>query len=104
MRDFRGTAVLLVALGVGCASESPTSPTAAPSAPSGASTAVVTISSAGVSPQTVQIRAGERVLFTNSDSVVHEMSSDQHPAHLECPEINQVGNIALVRAGKPATS
>jgi len=53
----------------------------------------VTISATGVNPQTIQIGAGERVLFMNNDSVVHEMSSDQHPAYLECQEINQVGHI-----------
>jgi hypothetical protein len=25
---------------------------------------------------------------------VHEMSSDRHPAHTECPVINQGGNIS----------
>ena len=53
----------------------------------------VTVGSAGVSPQTIQFRTGERVLFLNNDSVVHEMSSDPHSGHFDCPEINQAGNI-----------
>ena len=88
---LRLTTVLLCELSVtACTGDSPVSPSPLP----GDSTNVVTISSAGVSPQTVQIRVGERVLFVNNDSVVHEMSSDQHPSHLECPVINQVGNIS----------
>tara|TARA_B100000029_G_scaffold244762_1_gene241906 strand:+ start:93 stop:368 length:276 start_codon:yes stop_codon:yes gene_type:complete len=53
----------------------------------------VTITSQGVSPKSVQIRVGERVLFVNDDSVAHEMSSDDHPAHLDCPAMNQVGHL-----------
>ena len=95
--------ILLVALvgvapGVACGGDNPMTPTVSPSvapaAPTHASTSVVTITSAGVSPQTIQIQAGGRVLFVNNDSVVHEISSDQHPSHSECPEINQVGNTS----------
>jgi plastocyanin len=94
--------LLLALLGVapvaGCSGENPMTPTlgptVAPAAPTDASTSVVTITSAGVSPQTIQIQAGGRVLFVNNDSVVHEVSSDQHPSHSECPEINQVGNTS----------
>jgi hypothetical protein len=30
-------------------------------------------------------------LFINNDSRSHQMSSDPHPDHTDCPEINQVG-------------
>ncbi len=53
----------------------------------------VTIRAAGVFPQTIQIRVGDRVLFLNDTSVVREMSSDPHPGHFDCPEINQSGPI-----------
>jgi len=65
-----------------------------PIAPTGDSTNVVTISAAGASPLTIQIRVGERVQFVNNDSVVHDMSSDLHPSHLRCPEINDVGFLS----------
>ena len=88
---FRQTAVLLVALSAAaCAGDSPTDPTA----PSGDSTNVVTITASGASPLSIQIRVGERVLFVNNDSVVHEMSSDQHPSHLGCPPMNQIGSLS----------
>ena len=70
------------------------SPTAPTDESPGDSTNVVTITASGASPQTIQIRAGERVLFVNNDSVVREMSSDQHPSHLACPVMNQVGSLS----------
>jgi plastocyanin len=52
---------------------------------------VVTITSAGVSPKTITIAVGSRVLFINNDSRSHSMNSNPHPDHTDCPEINQVG-------------
>ena len=73
---FRWAAVMCVALStVACAGDSPTDPTP----PTGDSTNVVTITATGASPLTIQIRVGERVLFVNNDSVLHDMSSDEHP-------------------------
>ena len=40
------------------------------------------------------IAAGSRVTFVNNDSRVHDMNSDPHPEHTDCPEINQVGFLA----------
>ena len=65
---------------------------AAPSTPENPTlTNTITISSTGVSPQNIQITAGTRVLFRNTDARPHNMSSDPHPEHTDCPEINQVG-------------
>jgi len=36
------------------------------------------------------VPAGTRVTFINMDSRDHEMDSDPHPDHTDCPEINQV--------------
>lgn len=53
---------------------------------------VLTISNAGViSPKDLTVAPGARVLFVNNDSRRHDMTSDQHPDHLECPALNQVG-------------
>ena len=57
-------------------------------------TNTITITSTGVSPQNVQITPGTRVLFRNMDTRSHNMSSDPHPEHTDCPEINQVGLLA----------
>lgn len=54
--------------------------------------ATITISSAGtVSPATVTIRQGGRVTFVNNHSRAHDMSSDPHPEHTDCPPMDQVG-------------
>jgi plastocyanin len=54
---------------------------------------VITITTAGVSPSTVTITPGSRVRFVNNDVLAHEMTSDPHPGHTQCPEINQVGML-----------
>jgi plastocyanin len=51
----------------------------------------MTISSTGVSPSALAIAPGTRVLFVNNDSRPHNMTSDPHPDHTLCPEINVVG-------------
>jgi large repetitive protein len=60
-------------------------------APPPAPVVVITITSAGVSPSTVTIAPGTRVRFVNNDAFPHDMTSDPHPAHTQCPQINQVG-------------
>jgi hypothetical protein len=53
---------------------------------------VITISSSGIaSPREITVAPGSRVLFDNRDARRHDMTSDDHPDHLECPAINQVG-------------
>src|SRR5262245_711111 len=53
------------------------------------------ISAAGVlTPSQTTVAAGSRVLFINNHSKSHEMFSDPHPEHTDCPEINQVGLLA----------
>lgn len=52
----------------------------------------ITITAAGVvSPVEIVVPPGARVLFINQHSRPHEMTSDDHPDHLECPPINAVG-------------
>jgi plastocyanin len=89
-------AVLVVtAMACGGGSSTPTTPTSptTPTTPSGnPSTATITIGADGrVSPSSVTIAPGGRVTFINSHNQAHDMSSDPHPEHTQCPEINQVG-------------
>lgn len=52
----------------------------------------ITISAAGVaSPTELVVAPGARVLFINNHAQRHQVSSDPHPEHTDCPEINQVG-------------
>ena len=76
-----------VSCGGGGSGVTPSSPTPTP-APSGAT---ITITSSGVSPRSVTVAAGSRVTFVNNDSRVHDMASNPHPAHTDCPAINQAG-------------
>jgi len=91
-------ALILVVAAVSCggddspSSPTPTSaPTPTPTPTPGGSTATITITSAGVSPRSVTIAAGGRVNFINNDTRAHDMSSNPHPAHTDCPAINQAG-------------
>jgi hypothetical protein len=54
----------------------------------------ITITSSGVSPKQLTVPQGTRVLFTDSDSRTREMTSDPHPEHTDCVEINNIGFIS----------
>ena len=47
-----------------------------------------------VSPKQVEINVGQRVAFVNNDSSAHEIASNPHPVHTDCPPINEVGGLA----------
>jgi plastocyanin len=46
-----------------------------------------------VCPSSLTVPQGTQVTFFNQDSVSHQMYSDPHPEHTDCPELNQVGNL-----------
>jgi hypothetical protein len=62
-----------------------------PPAPSPSPGTTITITAAGVSPKTLSVVRGAQVNFVNNDSRRHDMESDPHPEHTDCPEINSVG-------------
>jgi len=77
-----------VACSGGSSSSAPTAPDPGqPASPS----ATITLTSSGASPQTVTISAGGQVTFVNNDSRTHNMQSDPHPEHTDCPDLAQVG-------------
>lgn len=82
-------AALLMAGCGGGSSSTPTSPTT-PGTPTVTGT-TITITATGVSPQNVQVSPGARVTFVNNDTRAHNMTSNPHPEHTDCSEINQVG-------------
>jgi len=59
--------------------------------PSPTAAATITISATGISPKTVTVPRGSQVQFLNNDRASHQMASDPHPEHTDCPELNQVG-------------
>lgn len=97
-------AMTVMACGGG-GSSTPTTPTlpTTPAPPGGnPSTATITIGSDGrVSPATVTIAVGGRVTFLNNHNVPHDMSSDPHPEHSDCPPMAQVG---FLTTGQSRTS
>ena len=61
-------------------------------------TTTITITSAGASPRDITVSVGSRVTFVNNDSRPHEMNSDPHPSHEDCPALN-IGFIAAGAQG-----
>ena len=45
----------------------------------------VSITQNGFSPQTIQIKKGQSVIFTNTDTSPHQVASDPHPTHTNLP-------------------
>lgn len=87
----------IAALSAGCNSNSTTPSTGGTCTASSTST-TITISNNAVCPQNITVPRGTQVTFVNNDSRTHEMTSDPHPEHNDCTEINQVGNLV---AGQP---
>jgi len=80
--------LFLLPLGA-CGSGSPSSPSNGGSG--GGSAATITITSTGVSATQTNVTPGARVTFVNMDIRAHNMTSDPHPEHNDCSEINTVG-------------
>ena len=109
MRRLFSIGILGLALATAAACGGGSSPTS-PSGGSGGGgtgggtpgTTTITIGSDGrVSPPNVTVSPGSRVTFVNNHNRPHDMSSDPHPEHTECPEINQVG---FLQAGQTRTT
>ena len=47
-----------------------------------------------ICPQALTVTRGSQITVLNSDSRTHEMDSDPHPEHSDCPELNQVGFLS----------
>src|SRR5262245_13711918 len=47
-----------------------------------------------ICPQTITVSRGSQLTILNSDSRNHEMDSDPHPEHTDCPELNQIGFLS----------
>ena len=83
-------AAAISAVACGSSSSSSTAPTLS----TAVTTTTITITAAGVSPNNIEVTQGSRVLFVNSDTKSHNMVSDPHPEHTDCPPINSVGLLA----------
>ena len=90
-----GIALVLVLTAVSCSgggSSTPSAPSPTPTpTPTPTPGDTITITSSGVSPKSLTVPVGSRVTFVNNDSRVHDMASNPHPDHTNCPAINQAG-------------
>ena len=88
-----------------CGSDSPTAPGGGGggggSGPGPVGATITIGANDTVSPASVTINPGESVTFVNNGSQPHEMTSDPHPAHTDCPALNVVG---LLNIGQSRTS
>ena len=72
----------------------PPSPGVPVPSPTPVATLTITINANGQArPSDIQIPRGSHVTFVNQHAAPHDMTSDPHPTHTLCPEINQAGNV-----------
>ena len=64
--------------------------------PPAATEFVFTITASGVTPRELRVPVGARVAFRNQDGRPHQMTSNPHPVHTDCPEVN----VGIVPAGQ----
>jgi plastocyanin len=91
MRWSAAIAAAMLAIACG-GNNSPTGASSTPTATCGSGTTIV-IANNTVCPQTITVALGAQVTFVNNDVIAHNMFSDPHPEHTDCPEINQVGYL-----------
>jgi plastocyanin len=70
-------------LAAGCSKSSP-------SGPSSSTVPTLTINAAGVSPTAVRVEVGQQVRVVNNDTQNHQIASNPHPAHTDCPPLNEL--------------
>jgi hypothetical protein len=87
---MKRAAPLIFVLLAACSSDSTTPPTTPPNS---GNQFRITITTAGVDPKELTVPQGTRVLFVNNDSRRRNMTSDPHPEHDQCPELNVVGYL-----------
>ena len=71
----------------------PTTPGGSGSGNPGPSGATITIANNQLNPASVTITVGQSVTFVNNNGRGHNVTSDPHPTHTDCPAINAVGNL-----------
>ncbi len=91
-RVTRLLSLLAVAVAVACgkSSNAPSSNLTCSTLPN--ATTFLLVNNA-VCPQSMTVARGTRVTFINNDSRAHEMTSDPHPEHTDCTELNAVGRL-----------
>ena len=84
-------AAALAAVVLACGGGSSTSPSSNITCSSLPNATTILILNNAVCPTSLTVTRGTRVTFINNDSRPHDMASNPHPEHTDCPAINDVG-------------
>jgi len=96
---FMAAALVAAVVAAGCGGDdSPTSPSTGGGG-GATNTTTITITSSGVSPRDITVALGSRVTFVNNDSIPHDMDSNPHPEHTDCPALS----VGFIAAGSSST-
>ena len=79
-----------VALVMACGSSTSNSTSPSGSCTPSSSPATFVLMNNTVCPTTMTVPRGTQITISNQDSRTHEMDSDPHPEHTDCPELNQI--------------
>jgi plastocyanin len=82
-----------LAVAIACGGNSGTAPSPNVTCSNLPNATTILILNNAVCPQSLTVARGSRVTFFNNDTRAHEMNSDPHPEHTDCPELNQVGHL-----------
>ena len=87
-------AALTLAAAISCSGDDSDNSTG----PSGSCTpssnpATLVVQNNAICPQAITITRGGQLTIINQDSRSHDMTSDPHPSHTDCPELNQIGTL-----------
>jgi hypothetical protein len=87
-----GLSLVVAACGSGSSGTATPTPVSPPSTPpGGVNTTTITIANNTVTPKNIIVPLGSQVTFTNNDIRAHDMESNPHPEHTDCPALAQVG-------------
>ena len=94
-------APILVAVGMAACgdSSSPTAPGGGGAGP-GPVGATITITPGGLAPKAVTVTTGQSVTIVNNNTRSHDIASDPHLVHTDCPALN----LGRVNPGQSRTS
>lgn len=79
------------ACGAACALAACGGSNSATPSPPAVSAMTITIANNAVTPKNIVVPLGSQVTFVNNDSRSHDMESNPHPEHTDCPALSQVG-------------
>src|SRR6185436_18582538 len=82
-------AALALAAAFSCGGSSSTGPSGTCTPSTNPNTLVVMNNA--VCPSAITVARGGQVTIINQDSTSHDMTSDPHPEHTDCPELNAIG-------------